>query len=82
MFCYVTQDSGALSYPVVGVGMGAVLSLAEVAVTGVFRMQDRVICAFCHRFTPAVVTFSVVLRGILFLRVNRPDIQRTEGPDV
>ena len=82
MFCYVTQDSAALSYPVVGIGMGTVLSLAEVSVTGVFRMQDRVICASCHRFTLAVVTSSVVLRDILFLRMNRPDIQTTEGPDI
>jgi hypothetical protein len=37
LFCFVTQHSVALSYPVIGIGMGIVLSLAEVFVTGVFR---------------------------------------------
>jgi len=38
LFCFVTQDSTALSYPVIGIGIGIVLSLDEVLVTGVFRM--------------------------------------------
>lgn len=49
LFCFVTQDSVALNYPVIGIGMGIVLSLAEVFVTGVSRMLDRAVCALCHR---------------------------------
>jgi hypothetical protein len=49
LFCFVTKDSAALRYPVTGIGMGIVLSLAEVFVTGVFRMKHCAVCALCHR---------------------------------
>jgi len=50
--------------------MGIVLSLAEVFVTGVFRMKHRAVCALCHRVHPGC--------GILFGGIEGHSLSESE----